>query len=150
MGGRPARFACHLAGKSLADRASRLANFGYLGHMWELYAVWALVPIFLIASYEGASWSLSAARLAGFAVVGIGAVGCVVAGCLADRLGRTTIAIWSLLTLGTIRLVPWLRDLAGWERALGALALGPLFGILSMWRLIALPPRGDAMASGRK
>jgi len=210
---RPARFEWRLAGQSITDRASRLANFGYLGHMWELYAVWAWGPIFLIASYERAGWGLGAARLAGFAMVGIGAIGCVVAGRLADRVGRTTITIWSmvlsgacclvaghlianpglltalclvwgfavvadsaqfsaavselanpqlvgtaltmqtcmgfLLTLGTIRLVPLIRDAAGWDWALSALALGPLFGILSMWRLRALP-EAARMASGRK
>jgi MFS family permease len=54
-----------------------------------------------------------------------------------------------LLTLGTIRLVPLIRDAAGWDWALSALALGPLFGIASMWRLRRLP-EATRMASGKR
>jgi MFS family permease len=84
----------------LTDRPTRLANFGYLGHMWELYAMWAWVPLLLLASYERAGWSPRAARLAGFGVLAAGAVGSVLAGRLADRLGRTRITSWSLAISG--------------------------------------------------
>ena len=32
----------------------RLANLGYLGHMWELYTMWTWVPLFLAVSFATA------------------------------------------------------------------------------------------------
>jgi MFS family permease len=82
----------------------RRANFGYLGHMFELYAMWTWTPALLLASYEAAKWNETAARMAGFATVAIGGVGCVLAGMMADRVGRSWTTIASLVVSGSCAL----------------------------------------------
>jgi MFS family permease len=100
-----ARFDWRYAAAGLRDRPSRLANYGYLGHMWELYAMWTWVPLFLLESFRAAGRAESLGRLAGFGAVASGAAGCVLAGVLADRWGRTRVASVSLLVSGACALV---------------------------------------------
>ncbi len=100
----------------LRDRGVVLATAGYLGHMWELYAMWSSIGAFwLVMATRYDMAPASAAGLA-FLTIGAGALGCVVAGSVADRVGRPIVTIAAMAVSGAC-----------------ALAIGPAMSVSVAW-----------------
>ena len=175
--------------------------------------MWTWIPVMIRASVAQRGDKPVWAEVASFLVIACGAIGCVAAGLIADRLGRTLVTSWAMaisgsccLTIGllfgaspiwlllvaaiwgasvvadsaqfstcvtelgdpqylgtaltiqtclgfllttiSIELIPRFVALLGWRYAFMILAPGPLFGVISMLRLRALPEAGK-IAQGR-
>src|SRR6266700_4712161 len=96
-----ARFDFKQVIKVFSNRGVRLANFGYFGHIWELYAMWTWVPVMIRASLALQGDKPAFAEVASFIVIGCGAVGCFAAGVIADRVGRTVVTSWAMAISGS-------------------------------------------------
>lgn len=126
-------FSWRLAGTVVRHRETRLAIGGYLGHMWELYPMWAMITLFFADYFAGGvmpagavagsaaaadAGGLSVAALAGvagFGAIAIGGAGAVLAGTWADRLGRERVTIWSMAVSGACAAVMgWLLAAPLW------------------------------------
>src|SRR5918912_778597 len=95
-----AKFDARQIARVFRNRGVRLANFGYFGHMWELYAMWTWAPVMIRASLAARGEPPALAEAASFLVIGAGAAGCVAAGLLADRLGRTVVTSAAMAVSG--------------------------------------------------
>ena len=210
-----ARFDPRAIGRIFSNRHVRLATLGYFGHMWELYAMWTWIAAFAAASFLAVGQSgSSSGSLAAFIAIASGAAGCIVAGFVADRIGKARVAAWAmivsagcclasgfafdagrpwmfllavvwgiavvadsalfsalvaehsaseyvgtaltiqtclgfLLTTISIELIPHVERIVGWRYAFAILAPGPLFGVISMLRLRALP-EAKKIAQGKR
>jgi MFS family permease len=83
------------------QRGPRLANLGYFGHMWELYAMWTWLPAYLTASTARTGTPLPIG-VAAFLAIGVaGVIGCLLGGWLGDRVGRARLAAVAMATSGT-------------------------------------------------
>jgi MFS family permease len=110
------------AGHVFANREVRLATMGYVGHMWELFAMYAWFSAFFgeaLVAKGVAGGPLVA--YATFAIFVAGAVGCWAGGLLADRWGRPRTTMLMMALSGSCAVLigllfgssPWLVLLVG-------------------------------------
>jgi len=98
-------FSWALAGAVLRERDYRLVLGGYGGHMLELYSYWVWIPGFLSASVAGRGVGESTVSLLAFAVIAVGALGCIWGGVVADRVGYARLTVLVMAVSGSCALL---------------------------------------------
>jgi MFS family permease len=128
-----ARFNPKAIAAAWTNRRVRFAYAGYLGHMWELYAMWAWIAAATAASYSTSlptSEALQLSKLTAFIAIGAGGIACAFAGSVADRIGKAEVTIVAMALSGSSALA-------------AALTFGgPIwitFGIVVLWGLTVIP-----------
>jgi MFS family permease len=120
-----ARFSPRAMLKTLTDRGQRLTLLGYLGHQWELYAMWAWIGAFLGSVYGTRSLlgsGLDLSSTLAFAVFVAGAVGSILGGIAGDRYGRTlTTSLAMVLSGGSALIIGFLP--VEWTLVIGLVVL---------------------------
>jgi MFS family permease len=100
---RSARFEAGAVLRVFAQRGTRLATLGYLGHMWELYSVWTWIAAYATTSLglgSGLIRSSAQGSAIAFVTIASGAAGSIAAGRVADRVGQARIAAWAMVVSG--------------------------------------------------
>ena len=116
----------------------RAAAFGYFGHMWELYAFWAIVPLLLAHLDDAASGRH--VYLAAFGVFAAGSIGCIAGGSISHSWGSGRVAIIALTGSALCCfLYPWVQ---GWSYLL-------VLSLLLAWGffVVADSPQFSALAA---
>ena len=77
----------------------RASAFGYFGHMWELYTLWAFTPVWLLAYADHAHIQLNVS-LWSFSIIAVGFIGCAGGGLVSEKVGSARVAAAQLLVSG--------------------------------------------------
>lgn len=105
---RATAFRARAIGLAWTNRRIRAAIIGYLGHMWEMFVLWAWIGTAVTASFAlrmPQADAVSLGKLTAFLCIAAGAPACVCAGALADRIGKARVAAAALATSGAMALL---------------------------------------------
>lgn len=78
------------------NRELKKAAFGYFGHMWELFAFWAFVPV-IVETYTVVNQAVSLnVPITSFIIIASGSLASIIAGYISQKKGVEDTAKWAL------------------------------------------------------